>query len=150
MKWPGLGRYLRRFRCICAGKFAAEMDEVLGPQAPAVLGLKYRRAQRHGLASRAINRLEASRPQRIEDGCDAGRGDLRIMRHDRRDGRPGYAGARHVVALKMIGMKLDEAWNQIVTVNVLGRCRNISGDHFEDLAVANDHCPLKDARRGQW
>ena len=48
------------------------------------------------------------------------------------------------MALEMIGMELDEAWNQIVAIDVFGWCRNIAGDHLEDLAVTNDHRPLDD------
>ena len=77
---------------------------------------------RHALLARGADRLDhaslvlhavgialhVAQRQRIEHGGDAGGGDLRVVRHQRRHARPFHAGARRKMLLEIVGMQLDQ------------------------------------------
>ena len=62
-------------------------------------------------------------PQRVEHGGDAGGGDLGVMGVGGRGRVPAHLRARRVVALEMVGVKLDQAGQQPVALEIDARRR---------------------------
>ncbi len=66
--------------------------------------------------------------QRVKHGSDTGGGDLGVVRQQRRHLGPLHLGARHQVALEVVGVHLDEAGHEEVAFQVDGlRQRTVAG-----------------------
>jgi hypothetical protein len=117
--------------------FAAQMEPVLGPRhAPLA-----HRADRFDHACAVLDPVgvtaDVAQRQRIEHRGDAGGGDLRVVRHDRRHSRPLDAWSRREVLFHVVGMQLDEPRHEIVALQVDGAGVAAALADIDDVAVAH-------------
>ncbi len=132
---------------------AAQVDVMLGAQPPGLDTDVDGGAQPREILRRHAAVVVEPDAQRVEHRGDPGSRDLRVMRLQRRERVPAHAGARRVVALHVVGVKLDEARQQIVALEVdaAGKRRADIGDPaLLDLHRTQDHfVPEHDAGIGE-
>ena len=123
--------------------FAAQVEEVLGAQAAFLLGGMDRIRKAAHLAHFKTTVLVGAHPQAIENGRDAGRGDLRVMGLDGRRGVPANARTRRVVLFQVVGMQFDQTRDEIVAFDILAGSCGPFGD-IGDLAITDQERAGKD------
>ena len=127
---------------IVGGDLAAQVDEVIGAQPVLALcrldGIGH--VAHFAVLEAAV--LVGAHTQAIEDGGDAGRDDLRVMRLDRRRLVPANARARRIMRFQMIGMQLDQAGDQIVALEILADVGTAFGN-VGNPAVADQYRTVK-------
>jgi len=96
------------------------MRDWFGAEGAALLGMTDRLQHRpHVLAAHGFG-IGIADTQRVIDGGNAGRRHFGVMPEQSGKLRPAHLGARHHVALEIVGMQFDQAGNQQVTVKVAG------------------------------
>ena len=116
---------------------AAQVDVVVRAQATRLLCSMDGIAQRAHFLAGHFGVLIKAHPQSIKDCGDAGRGNLRVVRLHCSHRVPTDARTRSVMALEVIGVKLDESGQKVVAVEVgpFGGC--VFRD-FLDLPIEDD------------
>ena len=115
-------------------QFAAQMQEVLGPQQ--ARGGK-RSEVRNAFAGRAgpiLIEAQIADAQRIQHRGDARRRALRVMRQEGAAARPARAATRLHLPLQIVGMQIDRAGQQVIAFQIDRRqrvrvTRGNVGDH---------------------
>ena len=122
---------------VCARQFTAQMNEMFGPQMSVDLGGVDGRCQAFAIAGREIAGIKGACPQGIKDRGYACGGNLRIMGNDCRNGGPLDPGAWMKMTFEMIGVKFNQAGDQIVAIKIVKFWRLATVD-CHDLAIL--HC----------
>ena len=124
-------------------RIGAQMQEVLGLQPVLALGLLDRVGHVAHLAEIEAVAVVGAHAQAVENGGDARCDDLSVMGLNGRDLVPAHAGARRIMAFEVIGVKLDQAGDQIVALHVVAMAGRVFRD-VGDFAIAHHERAMHD------
>jgi hypothetical protein len=118
---------------------AAQVQAMLGARQPA-LAHRADRLDHAGTVLHAVRvAAHVAQRQRIEHRGDTRGGDLGVVRHNRGEARPLYAGTWREVLLHVVGMQLDQAGHQVVALEVDRRgAGGVAGRDLDDAAIAHN------------
>ena len=122
---------------------ASQVDEMIGTKPPRIDAVVHGGGKLTHVGRGHFAFLDEADAQRVEHGGNPGSRDLRIMREHRGDGVPAHPGARRVVTLEVVGMKLDKTRNDVVALHILAGVGTASGN-VGYLSVADRDRALDD------
>ncbi len=145
----GCGEGLGLLDDVVGRHLAAQVRAMLGAQeAGAASGFERGGELAQILADRGGIRVRTD-AERIEDGGDAGGGDLRVVGHDGGEAVPADVVARREVAFEVIGVQLDQTRNERVAAHVDARLGRVALAYLGDHAVGNGDPAVADRAVGE-